>query len=73
MGNDKKSKIIIRYYGTLYFIVVIDDDESELGILDLIQNIVEVMDKIFDTASEMDTLFFPEKVYIIYYLFITMR
>ncbi len=70
---DKKSKIIIRYYGTLYFIVVIDDDESELGILDLIQNIVEVMDKIFDTASEMDTLYFPEKVYIIYYLFITMR
>ena len=33
---DKKCKIIIRYYGTLYFIAVIDEDESELGILDLI-------------------------------------
>jgi AP-3 complex subunit sigma len=59
---DKKYKIIIRFYGTLYFISIIDEDESELGILDLIQNIVEVMDKIFDSASEMDTMYYPEKV-----------
>jgi AP-3 complex subunit sigma len=63
---DKKCKIIIRYYGTLYFIVVIDEDESELGILDLTQNIVEVMDRIFESACEMDTLYYPEKVHFYY-------
>ena len=37
-------------FGALYFIAIIDEDESELGILDLIQNIVELMDKMFDNA-----------------------
>ena len=31
------SKIIYRHYATLYFILVVDGSESELGILDLIQ------------------------------------
>lgn len=59
---NKKSKIIIRYYGTIYFIAVIDEDESELGILDLIQNIVEVMDKMFENACELDILYYPDKM-----------
>ncbi len=33
---DGHSKIVARKYATLYFILVIDEDESELGILDLI-------------------------------------
>ena len=33
---DGDSTIIFRNYATLYFIIVIDKDESELAILDLI-------------------------------------
>jgi AP-3 complex subunit sigma len=33
---DGQSKIVARKYATLFFILVIDEDESELGILDLI-------------------------------------
>ena len=32
-----KSKIVVRQYATLYFVIVIDQNESELAILDLIQ------------------------------------
>jgi len=32
----KNHKIIIKHYATLYFIIVVDEDESELAILDLL-------------------------------------
>ena len=38
-------KIIYRHYATLYFIFAVDQQESELGILDLIQVFVEALDK----------------------------
>ncbi|KAM3144260.1 AP-3 complex subunit sigma-1 [Paramecium bursaria] len=59
---DKKCKIIIQMFGALYFIAIIDEDESELGILDLIQNIVELMDKMFDNAQEIDMLHQPDRM-----------
>jgi AP-3 complex subunit sigma len=31
------TKLIYRHYATLYFIAVVDSQESELGVLDLIQ------------------------------------
>lgn len=33
----KDTRVIYRHYATLYFVFVVDDSESELGILDLIQ------------------------------------
>jgi len=33
----KDTRIIYRHYATLYFIFIVDQSESELGILDLIQ------------------------------------
>lgn len=33
----KDTKLIYRHYATLYFVVAVDNAESELGILDLIQ------------------------------------
>jgi AP-3 complex subunit sigma len=33
----EKTKIIYRHYATLYFIFAVDQQESDLGILDLIQ------------------------------------
>jgi len=32
-----ETKIIYRHYATLYFVFAVDESESELGILDLIQ------------------------------------
>lgn len=33
----KDTRVIYRHYATLYFVFVVDESESELGILDLIQ------------------------------------
>jgi AP-3 complex subunit sigma len=38
----KDTKLIYRHYATLYFVFAVDQAESELGILDLIQVFVEV-------------------------------
>jgi len=39
LGGDDV-RIIYRHYATLYFVFVVDESESELGILDLIQVLV---------------------------------
>lgn len=41
---------------------VIDDAESELAVLDLIQVLVEVLDKCFENVCELDLIFNPDKV-----------
>lgn len=43
-----------RHYATLYFVFVVDGNESELGILDLIQVFVEALDSIFVNVCELD-------------------
>lgn len=50
-------KVIYRHYATLYFVFVVDDQESELGILDLIQVFVECLDKCFSNVCELDLVF----------------
>lgn len=50
-------KVIYRHYATLYFVFVVDDQESELGILDLIQVFVECLDKCFNNVCELDLVF----------------
>lgn len=42
-----KSKIVVRQYATLYFVIVIDQNESELAILDLIQVFLKIYFHIF--------------------------
>lgn len=58
----KDTKLIYRHYATLYFVLAVDTAESELGILDLIQVFVEVLDKIFENVCELDLIFHPDKV-----------
>jgi AP-3 complex subunit sigma len=41
LGGDD-IRIIYRHYATLYFVFVVDESESELGILDIIQVCVHV-------------------------------
>jgi len=53
---------VFRCYATLSFIVVVDGDESELSILDLIQIVVECLDRIFQNVCEVDLVMNPEKV-----------
>jgi hypothetical protein len=51
-----------RVYATLMFVFVIDEAESELAVLDLIQVLVEVLDKSFENVCELDLIFNPDKV-----------
>jgi AP-3 complex subunit sigma len=59
------TKIIYRHYATLYFIFAVDSQESDLGILDLIQVIVEALDKCFENVCELDLVFHSDKVHYI--------
>merc|ERR1711933_644371 len=55
-------KIIYRHFATLYFIFVADSAESELGILDLIQVFVQVMDSCFENVCELDLIYHFDRV-----------
>ena len=48
---------------------VIDDAESELAVLDLIQVLVEVLDKCFENVCELDLIFNPDKVSFILHFY----
>mmetsp|Transcript_25956 Transcript_25956/g.64857 ORF Transcript_25956/g.64857 Transcript_25956/m.64857 type:complete len:124 (+) Transcript_25956:84-455(+) len=52
---------ISRQYATLFFFIV-DESESELGILDLIQVFVETLDRCFENVCELDIIFNMERV-----------
>lgn len=62
-----KCKIVYRHYATLYFVFVVDRQESDLGILDLIQVFVEVLDKCFENVCELDIIFHSDKVFLLTY------
>ncbi|ETO20693.1 hypothetical protein RFI_16524 [Reticulomyxa filosa] len=51
------SKLIYRHYATLFFVFLVDQSESELGILDLIQVFVEALDERFKNVCELDIVF----------------
>ncbi len=59
------TKIIYRHYATLYFIFAVDQQESDLGILDLIQVFVESLDQCFESVCELDLIFHSDKVHFI--------
>lgn len=59
------TKIIYRHYATLYFIFAVDKQESDLGILDLIQVFVEALDKCFENVCELDLIFHSDRVHYI--------
>ena len=59
----KDTKYVYRHYATLYFIFAVDDNESELGMLDLVQVFVETLDKCFESVCELDLIFNSDKVF----------
>ncbi|KAI5809098.1 clathrin adaptor complex small chain [Peziza echinospora] len=50
-------QIIYRHYATLFFILICDSAESELGLIDLIQVFVESLDRVFENVCELDLIF----------------
>jgi AP-3 complex subunit sigma len=58
----KDTKLVYRHYATLYFVFVVDESESELGILDLIQTFVEALDRIFRNVCELDMILHVDRV-----------
>ncbi|EEB08568.1 AP-3 adaptor complex subunit Aps3 [Schizosaccharomyces japonicus yFS275] len=60
-----KNRVIYRCYATLYFVFVVDEGESELGILDLIQVFVEALDRCFENVCELDLIFKYEEIHTI--------
>eukprot|EP00800_Vazella_pourtalesii_P018026 TRINITY_DN5680_c0_g1_i1.p1 TRINITY_DN5680_c0_g1~~TRINITY_DN5680_c0_g1_i1.p1 ORF type:complete len:207 (-),score=57.89 TRINITY_DN5680_c0_g1_i1:244-864(-) len=63
--SDEDIKLIYRQYATLYFVVCADCSESELGILDMIQVLVETLDKCFESVCELDFIFHMDKVHFV--------
>lgn len=55
-------RVIYRHYATLFFVFVVDNAESELGILDLIQVFVETLDRCFENVCELDLIFHMDKI-----------
>ena len=64
-SSSSTEKIIYRHYATLYFIFIVDSNESDLGILDLIQVFVESLDKLFGNVCELDLIFHSDKVHYV--------
>lgn len=59
------TRLIYRHYATIFFIFAVDKQESELGMLDLIQVFVEALDKCFQNVCELDLIFHSDKVHFI--------
>ncbi|SCU85802.1 LADA_0D09802g1_1 [Lachancea dasiensis] len=57
LDNDQVIQVIYKNYATLYFTFIVDDQESELAILDLIQTFVESLDRCFAEVNELDLIF----------------
>lgn len=55
-------RVIYRHYATLFFVFVVDNAESELGMLDLIQVFVETLDRCFENVCELDLIFHMDKI-----------
>ena len=64
-SEETNMKLIYRHYATLYFVFAVDSQESDLGILDLIQVFVEALDKCFENVCELDLIFHSDRVHYI--------
>ncbi|GAA5995622.1 hypothetical protein JCM5350_001954 [Sporobolomyces pararoseus] len=69
--EEEELRVIYRHYATLYFAFVVDQSESELGILDLIQVFVESLDRCFENVCELDLIFHFDEVHTLLNCIIT--
>ena len=59
----KEFKIVYKKYASLYFISIVDKDDSELMALETMHHFVEVLDKYFNSVCELDLIFNFHKAY----------
>lgn len=52
-------------YASLYIIIGASENENELALYELIHNIVETMDRYFESVCELDIMFNLEKAHYI--------
>lgn len=62
MGFLPDEKIIYRHFASLFFVMIADSSESELGILDLLQVFVHVLDSCFEKICEVDLVYHYDRV-----------
>mmetsp|Transcript_4859 Transcript_4859/g.8467 ORF Transcript_4859/g.8467 Transcript_4859/m.8467 type:complete len:167 (-) Transcript_4859:284-784(-) len=55
-------RLVFRNYATLFFVFCVDDAESQLGVLDLIQVFVETLDRCFENVCELDLIFNMDRI-----------
>lgn len=61
----KGLKIVYRLYASLYFLLVIEEDDNQLLSLEIVHRYVEVLDLYFGSVCELDIIFNFEKAYFI--------
>jgi AP-3 complex subunit sigma len=57
-----EERLIYRHFASLFFIVIADSCESELGVLDLLQVFVHVLDSCFENICELDIVYHYDRV-----------
>ncbi|XP_019173062.1 PREDICTED: AP-3 complex subunit sigma-like [Ipomoea nil] len=62
-GSD--TQLVYKHYATLYFVLLFDNSENELAMLDLIQVLVETLDRCFKNVCELDIVFNYSKMHAI--------
>ncbi|KAG9394776.1 Adaptor Protein Complex 3 subunit, sigma (AP3S2) [Carpediemonas membranifera] len=58
-------RIVYRRYATLFVCMIIDQCESSLAVLDLIQIFVETLDKVMENVCELDIVLNTDRVYMV--------
>lgn len=58
-------RVVYRRYASLFFLVGVDAEENELGILEFIHCMVETLDKWFSNVCELDIMFSLETAHFI--------
>ncbi|KAG9390182.1 Adaptor Protein Complex 3 subunit sigma (AP3S1) [Carpediemonas membranifera] len=58
-------KLVYRHYATLYVVMIVDQTESSLAILDLIQTFVEGLNKVMENVCELDMVLNTDRVVMV--------
>jgi len=61
----REGKLVYKRYASLYFIIMIDNNDNELLGLEIIHHYVEVLDRYFGNVCELDIIFNFHKAYFI--------
>jgi AP-4 complex subunit sigma-1 len=58
-------KCVYRRYASLFFIVGVSGEHNELSVLEFIHNLVECLDRYYESVCELDIMFAIERAHFI--------